>query len=82
MPADALGCCCMLSSNELVSGRTLLQALQHIEDAALAVVQQQNAEITTKVLVPQGIAIIEEAEVANDAEDLFVSHTGEARCRR
>ena len=72
----------MLGRDELITGRTLLQALQHIKDATSPIIQQQDAEVTAKVLVPQGILVIEEAQVADNAEDEVVSDTGEASCRR
>ena len=64
--ADTLGTGVMLGSHEAVACRTLLQAWQHVEDATLAVVEQEDTEITLQVLVPQGILIVEETQVAND----------------
>ena len=43
--ADALGRGMMFCSNELVTGRALLQSFQHIEDTPTTVVEQQDAEI-------------------------------------
>ena len=79
--ADALSGGMMLGSYQLVAGRTLVEAWQHVEDAALAIVQQQDAQVAAQVLVPQGILVVEEAEVANDAEHLLVGDAREACCR-
>ena len=81
LSADALGCGMVCGGNILVTGRTLLQTGQHVEDATLAVVQQQDAQVAPQVLVPQGILIVEETEVTNDAEHPFIGDTREA-CRR
>ena len=79
--ADALGRSMVLGGNERVAGSALLQTRQHVEDAALAIVQQQDAQVATQVLVPQRVLVVEETEVANDAEHRLVRHAGEA-CRR
>ena len=79
--ADALGRCVVFCCDELVAGRTLTQARQHVEDASFAVVQQQDTEVSAQVLVPQGILVVEEAQVTNDAEHFVVGHAGEtSRC--
>ena len=78
---DSFGRSMVLCCNEPVAGRALLQSWQHIEDAAPAVIQQQDAQVAAKVLVPQGILVVEETEVANDAEHLVVRNAGETCCR-
>ena len=74
--ANALGRGVMLSSDKLITGRTLFETSQQIEDAALAVVQQEDAEIASEVLVPQGVLIVEETQVANDAINILIRYDG------
>ena len=82
LAADALGRGLVLGSHDLIAGWTGLESWQHVEDAATAVVEQEDAEILTQVLIPKGILIVEETEVANDAEDSIMRDHGEARSRR
>ena len=42
---------------------------QHVEDTAAAVVQEQDAQVSPQLLAPQGVLVVEETEVADDAED-------------
>ena len=72
----------MGGSDETVAGRTLLQAGQLAEDAATTVVQQKDTEIAAQVLVPQGVLVVEEAEVTDDAKDFPGCHDRKASCRR
>ncbi len=82
LTADALGGGGVGTSHEVVGNGTLRQARKHAEDAAATVVEQEDAEVSAKILVPQGILVVEEAKVADDAEHLFVSNDRESRCRR
>ena len=66
--ADALGSGRMLACHKGMSNRTLIQAWQLVEDSATSIVQQENAQTTAEITVPQGILIVKEAEVANDTE--------------
>jgi hypothetical protein len=63
-----------------IASRTLFQASEHVEDTALAIVQQEDAQIATQVLVPQGVLVVEETEVAYDADNPLFGDTGEACC--
>ena len=65
-----------------IAGRTLLQTRQHVEDAAPTIVEQEDTQITTQVLIPQGILIVEETQVANDTKHPIIRHHREACCRR
>ena len=73
----------MGGSHETDAGRTLFQAGQLIEDATLAIVEQQDAEIALEIRIPQGVLIVEETEVADDTKDVLVCHDREAGgCRQ
>ena len=68
--ADALGGGVVSSCDKGRMGSTLTEALQVVEDSSVAVVQQQDAQVQTrKDRVPQRILVVEEAEVADDAEN-------------
>ena len=72
----------MLGCHELVTGRALLQTFKHVEDTALAIIQQKDTEIAAQVLVPEGILVVKETEVANNTEDFFIRYDREASsCR-
>ena len=80
--ANTFGRGVMGCGNKAVAGWTLFQARETIEDATTAIVQQENTEITPKVLVPQRILVVEETQVADDTEDLLVSDDRETSgCR-
>ena len=72
LTTDALGRGLVLGCYDLIAGRTGLESWQHVEDATTAIVEQEDAEVLTQVLIPQGILIVEETEVANDAEDAIM----------
>ena len=80
--ADTLGRGVVLSRDELITDRTLFQAREHIEDTTLAIVKQEDTEVAFQILVPKCILVVEETQVANDAEDAFVCHHRKTRCRR
>ena len=75
--ADTLGGGVVLSSDELIASGTLFQTSQQVEDTALAIVEQKDAEVTAEILIPEGILVVEETQITNDAEDVFLSHYGE-----
>lgn len=60
----------VLSRYVIVESRTFVKARQAIEDAAAVVVDEENAQIAFETLIPKCIAVIEEGEIADDAEDL------------
>ena len=62
LAADALSTGMVLSSHQPVAGRTLLQSWQHVKDSPLAIVEQEDAQVATQVLVPQGVLVVEETE--------------------
>ena len=68
LTTDALGRSLMLSGYDLIAGRTGLESWQHVEDATPTIVEQEDAEVLTQVLIPQGILIVEETEIADDAK--------------
>ena len=82
LAADALGGGGVGTSHEVVGNGALRQARKHAEDATATVVEQEDAQVATKVLIPQGVLVVEEAKVADDTEQLFVSNNGEPRRRR
>ena len=69
LAADALGGGGMGASNVSVGGGTVSEAWQVVEDGATPVVEQQDAQVATEILVPQRILVVKEAKVANDAKD-------------
>ena len=81
LTADTIGGGGVGTSHEVVGNGTLRQAGKHAEDAAATVVEQEDAEVAAQILVPKGVLVVEEAEVANDTEHLFVSNNRET-CRR
>ena len=78
LTTDTLSCGGVGSSDETVTGRALTETGQGVEDGAMTVVQQENTEIASQVLIPQGVLVVEEAEVTNDAKNLLVSDQREA----
>ena len=82
LTTDALGRGLMLSGYDLVAGRTGLESWQHVEDAAPTIVEQEDAEVLTQVLIPQGILIVEETEVADDTKHPIAGDHREACSRR
>ena len=81
LTADTLGGGGVGTSHEVVGNGALRQAGKHAEDATATVVEQEDAEVAAKVLVPKGVLVVEEAKVADDTEHLFVSNNGKT-CRR
>ena len=65
-----------------ITRRTLFQTRQHVEDTTAPIVEQKDAQVTTQVLVPQGVLIVEETQVADDTADTVVGYHREACCRR
>ena len=80
--ADTLGRGVVLSRDELITDRALFQAWEHIEDTTLSIVKQEDTEVAFQILVPEGILIVEETQVPNDAEDVFVCHHRKTCCCR
>jgi len=69
LAADAFGGGLVAPGHEGVADGTLGEAGQLVEDGSVSVVQQQDAQVAAQVGVPQGVLVVEEAEVADDAED-------------
>ena len=78
LAADALGGGAVGGGDEAVARRTLVEAWQGVKNGTVTVVQQEDAEAAAEVLVPQGVLVVEETEVADDAEDTPVSNQREA----
>ena len=76
--ANALGRSVMGAHDAAERPRATVAYGQLAEDAAPAIVEQQNAQIASQTTVPERIAVVEETEVADDAEHGFVSNEREA----
>ena len=73
LQADALGGGVVCSCYKGRVGSTLIEVGQVVENGSVAVVQQKDAQVQGRQeRVPQRILVVEEAEVAYDAEDSWV----------
>ena len=78
LAADAFGRRRMTGGDEPVAGRTETESLQLTEDAPSPIVEQEDAQVAPQLLLPERILVVEEAEVAHDAEDAPADHEREA----
>ena len=81
--ACALGRRIMTRHDHAIKRWTVLKLSESSEYSTATVVEQQYPEVAAQVAMPQGIDIIEEAQVANDAVYWYGTHQREAcRCRQ
>ena len=78
--ADTFGSGMMLCSHVFVASWTIFQTRQHIKYAALTIIQKEDTQVAAQILIPQGILIIEETQVANHTEYLAIRDPRET-CR-
>ena len=62
-------------------GRQAVGAVDDVEDAAAVVVEQHDAQVGRHVAVPQPVAVVEEAQVADDQGGQVVAGQGRAHGR-
>lgn len=62
----------MFCHHEVFSGCTFLQAFELAEDGTTAIIEYDDAETAVEVLVPEGILVVEETQIAQDTEYLLL----------
>ena len=72
----------VMRCNVVIEGGTLIKMRQTIKDTALIIINKEYAEVSGELLVPEGVAVVEEAEVADEAERLALNLQGVACCCR
>ena len=79
--ADALGRSVVRAHYERLAGVARTQSRKFAEDGTSTVVEQQNTQVTTEMLIPQRIVIVEETEVADDAKHIIIGGQRLSRSR-
>lgn len=70
LEADSFGRGVVATSHKAVGRRTLVEIRKRVEDGAVAIVQQQDAQVKAwHKRIPQRILVVKETEVADNAED-------------
>ena len=83
LSANSLSISLVRRRNKFFARRRQFQVLQVAENGTPAVVYQQNAQVAFQLLLPQGVAVVEKAQVARYAECATVgSQTVAAGCRQ
>ena len=62
----------VLCHHQALAGGTLLQTLELAEDGTSAIVEQEDAQTAVDIAVPEGVLVVEETEIAQDAEYLLL----------
>ena len=65
----------MLCHDETVLSGTIFESLKLREDASAMAVEQKDAEVGTFEIVPEGVLVIEETEVARDQKAYIVGQS-------
>ena len=63
----------MLSHHQFLACSTFLQSLELGKDGSAAIIQEQDAKSAIEILIPEGILIVEETQVAQHAENLLLA---------
>ncbi len=65
---NAVGVAVVAGRDVVAEGRTLVETRQTIEDASFIIINKEYAQTAGELLVPERVGVVEEAEVADEAE--------------